>query len=163
MVGHPALRDCRIAPDEGKEQPPMRTTTSNIPLEADHLEERMHNLKVDDALYDAIWHRVQAAREHFAKIKDADEAAARSWKQLDTLSTRLRAAKARMEKYLETDQFDIAKVRTIKDLALELADCAENLVRRIEAAAAHPENAPGTEMQLADLERIFGEADRLIP
>src|SRR6516162_156500 len=100
MVGHPALRDCRIAPDEGKEQPPMRTTTSNIPLEADHLEERMHNLKVDDALYDAIWHRVQAAREHFAKIKDADEAAARSWKQLDTLSTRLRAAKARMEKYL---------------------------------------------------------------
>lgn len=141
----------------------MRASSSNIPLEADHLDERMHNLNVNDALYEAILHRIRTAREYLAKARDTSEASTQAGKQLEALSVRLRAAKGRMETYLEADQYDSAKAKAIKDLTLELADSAENLVRRLETIASHPEMAVDLGEQLAEITRISEEVHRLIP
>ncbi len=81
----------------------------NIPLEADHLEERVHNLKVDDALYDATARRLRAALDHLAASRKDDDEADRIGRRLERLTGKLAAVKTSTVSYFEVDPYDRTK------------------------------------------------------
>ena len=135
----------------------MRATSPHFLPGINHPDERTYRRKVENALYDAIAHRLESAQTRLGPSLPADEAGERLRHRFRALIGRLGADETRVDAFYESEPVDVGGANALHALSLDVAERAENLVRDLEARRERPDLVAKVESHLKDIERMVEE------